>query len=138
MQKKNLPAKVEKTTSKSCILMAVGSFFLCSPNCPKQPRTSFLFYELFYPIVSAKVSAPMSSFHSANMNNLYDHFTLANPPNTFLPTVQQPKDLSYQQQWKIIVWLSYIIGRQSQVVAHHAKLLKNENIYRISSYSFLP
>ena len=31
-------------------------FFLCSPDCPKQPRTSFPFYEFFYPIVSAKVS----------------------------------------------------------------------------------
>jgi hypothetical protein len=35
----------------------LGIFFLCSPNCPKQPRTSFLFYKFFYPIVSAKVSA---------------------------------------------------------------------------------
>ena len=35
--------------------MAVGSFFsLCSPDCPKQPRTSFPFYKFFYPIVSAK------------------------------------------------------------------------------------
>ena len=31
-------------------------FFLCSPNCPKQPRNSFPFYKFFYPIVSAKVS----------------------------------------------------------------------------------
>ena len=31
-------------------------FFLCSPDCPKQPRTSFPFYKFFYPIVSAKVS----------------------------------------------------------------------------------
>ena len=31
-------------------------FFLCSPDCPKQPRTSFSFYKFFYPIVSAKVS----------------------------------------------------------------------------------
>ena len=36
--------------------MAVGSFFLCSPDCAKQPRTSFPFYKFFYPIVSAKVS----------------------------------------------------------------------------------
>ena len=27
--------------------MAVGSFFLCSPDCPKQPRTSFPFYNFF-------------------------------------------------------------------------------------------
>ena len=48
------PQKVEKTTSKCCILMTVGSgFFLCSPELP---RTSFPFYKFFYPIVSAKVS----------------------------------------------------------------------------------
>ena len=41
---------------KSCILMAVWISFLCSPNCPKQPRTSFPFYEFFYTIISAKVS----------------------------------------------------------------------------------
>ena len=31
-------------------------FFLCSPDCPKQPRASFPFYKFFYTIVSAKVS----------------------------------------------------------------------------------
>ena len=36
--------------------MAVGSFFLSSPVCPKQPRTSFPFYRFFYPFVSANVS----------------------------------------------------------------------------------
>ena len=37
--------------------MAVGSFFFFfSPNCPKQPITSFPSYELFYPFASAKVS----------------------------------------------------------------------------------
>jgi hypothetical protein len=34
---------IEKTTPKSCIFMAFVSFFLCSPDCPKQPRTSYLF-----------------------------------------------------------------------------------------------
>ena len=49
--------KVVKTTPKSCILMAVGRFFfLCSPDCPKQRRTSFPFYNFFYTIVSPKVS----------------------------------------------------------------------------------
>ena len=32
-------------------------FFLCSPACPKQPRTSFLFYNFFYPTISARISA---------------------------------------------------------------------------------
>ena len=36
--------------------MAVGSFFLCSPDCPKQSRTSFPSYKFFYTIVFAKVS----------------------------------------------------------------------------------
>ena len=31
-------------------------FFLCSPNCPKQPRTSFPFYKLFYPTISDRIS----------------------------------------------------------------------------------
>ena len=38
--------------------MAVGSFFsLCSPDCPKQPRTSFPFYKFFYPTISGRISA---------------------------------------------------------------------------------
>ena len=36
------PQKVEKLPKKSCILMAVGSFFLCSPDCPKQPKIIIL------------------------------------------------------------------------------------------------
>ena len=38
------------------LLMAVGSFFLCSPDCPKQPRTSFPFYKLFHATISARIS----------------------------------------------------------------------------------
>ena len=58
-KKKNFfPQKVEKTTPKHCILLAVGSFFsLCSPDCSKQPRTSFPFYNFFYPIISGRISA---------------------------------------------------------------------------------
>jgi hypothetical protein len=54
-----LPTKSKKSTSNSCIgtyLWQLGGFFLCSPDCPKQPGTSFPFYNFFYPIVSAKVS----------------------------------------------------------------------------------
>ena len=36
--------------------MAVASFFLCSPDCPKQPRTSFPFYKFFYPTISGRIS----------------------------------------------------------------------------------
>ena len=54
------PQKVEKTTSKSCILMVVGTFLICSPDNPKQPRTSIPFYNSFYTIVSGKVSGAMN------------------------------------------------------------------------------
>ena len=53
------PQKVEKTTPKSCLLMAVGRlFFSAAPTvCPKQPRTSFPFYKFFYPTISGRISA---------------------------------------------------------------------------------
>ena len=35
--------------------MAVGRFFLFSPACPQQPRTSFPFYEFFYTFICAKI-----------------------------------------------------------------------------------
>ena len=51
------PQKIKKTTWKSCLLMAVGSVsFLCSPDCPKQPRTSFPFYKFFYPTILCRIS----------------------------------------------------------------------------------
>ena len=44
LKKISCQEEVEKTTQKICILMAVGRFFfLCSPNCPKQSRASFMF-----------------------------------------------------------------------------------------------
>ena len=48
--------KLKKTTQKVAYLWQLGVVFLCSPDCPKQPRTSFPFHKFFYPIVSAKVS----------------------------------------------------------------------------------
>ena len=53
--------KLKKPPQKVAYLWQLGVFFLCSPNCPKHPRTSFPFYILFYPIVSAKVSECMAS-----------------------------------------------------------------------------
>ena len=41
---------------KSYILMAFECFFLCSPDCPKQPITSFPFYKFFYPTISGGIS----------------------------------------------------------------------------------
>ena len=37
-------------------LVLLGVFFLWSPDCLNQPRSSFPFYKFFYTIVSAKVS----------------------------------------------------------------------------------
>ena len=51
--------KLKKPPQKAAYLWQLGVFSLCSPDCPKQPRTSFAFYEFFYPIVSAKVSGPL-------------------------------------------------------------------------------
>ena len=37
--------------------MAVDRFFLCCPDCPKQPRTSFTFHKFFYTTISCRISA---------------------------------------------------------------------------------
>ena len=44
--------KWKKPPHKAAYLWQLGVFFLCSPDCPKEPRTSFQFYKFFYPIVS--------------------------------------------------------------------------------------
>ena len=75
------PQKVEKTTPKICILMAVGSFFfLCCPNCTKQPRTSFLFHKLFYPTISGRISdyTALTECICKAHNSNKDFFFLAN------------------------------------------------------------
>ncbi len=40
--------KLKKPPQKVAYLWQLGVFFLCSPACPKQPRTSFPFYKFFY------------------------------------------------------------------------------------------
>ena len=59
--------KLKKTPQKVAYLWQLGSFFLCSPDWPKQPRTRFPFYKFFYPIVSAKVSGPIVQQAVVNM-----------------------------------------------------------------------
>ena len=52
-----LPIKSWKKHPKK--LHTYGSwevFFLCSPDCPKEPRTSFPFYKFFYPTISCRIS----------------------------------------------------------------------------------
>ena len=48
---------LKKASQKVAYLWQLGVFFLY----PKQPRTSFLFYKFFYPIVSAKVFGKTTS-----------------------------------------------------------------------------
>ena len=54
IKKKERKKKEKKNTPKSCIL--IKFFFLCSPACPKQPRTSFPFYIFFHTTISARIS----------------------------------------------------------------------------------
>jgi hypothetical protein len=54
-KKKITHKKNKKPPQKVAYLWQLKVFFLCSPICPKQPRTSFPFYKLFYPN-SAKLS----------------------------------------------------------------------------------
>ena len=65
------PQKVEKTTPKSCILMAVGRFS-AAQNSPEQPRTSFPFYKFFYPTISGRISGSRAALLkcSDNRSNL--------------------------------------------------------------------
>ena len=36
--------------------MAVWIFFLCSPDCPKQPRIEYPFYRFLYPMICGTIS----------------------------------------------------------------------------------
>ena len=47
-------------TSKVAYLWQFGFFFLCSPDCPKQPRIDHLFYRFLYPIICGAISGPPS------------------------------------------------------------------------------
>ena len=51
-----LPTKSWKNNPKNLLTYGSWEFFLCSPDCPKQPRTSFMFCKFFYPIISARIS----------------------------------------------------------------------------------
>ena len=47
---------MKKPPHKIAYLWQLGGFFFCSPDCPKQPRASFLFYKFFYPTISCRLS----------------------------------------------------------------------------------
>ena len=49
--------------------MAVGSFFLCIPDCPKKPKTSFPYYKLFFTTISAKISVKYIPIDDVRLRN---------------------------------------------------------------------
>ena len=53
---KKSSTKVEKPPKKLHTYWQLGFFSLCSPDYPKQPTTSFPFYEFFYPTTLVKSS----------------------------------------------------------------------------------
>ena len=53
---------------KVTYLWQMGGFFLCSPACPKQPRTSFPFYKLFYTTISARISGETTTSFPMSLN----------------------------------------------------------------------
>ena len=99
-----LPLKKLKKTPKK--LQTYGSwevFFLCSPDCPKQPRTSFPFYKFSYLQSSVlksvtegkvhvqvlfKISLPIKMFHSIFYRRCqfvgYNPFQLSWAPSPFI------------------------------------------------------
>ena len=71
LEKKFAHKKLKKLPQKVAYLWQLGVFFLCSPNCPKQPRTSFPFYKFFYTTNSYRVSACMYAFCPNNAKNKF-------------------------------------------------------------------
>ena len=57
------PQKLGTPPQKVAYLWQLGVVFLCSPDCPKQPRTSFPFYNFFYPTISCRISGQNSNLH---------------------------------------------------------------------------
>ena len=49
--------KLKKPPQKVAYLWQLEFFLLCSPACPKQPRSSFPFYKLFHATISGRISA---------------------------------------------------------------------------------
>ena len=48
--------KLKKLLEKVAYLWQLGVFFLCCPDCPKQPRISFPFYKFFCTTISCRIS----------------------------------------------------------------------------------
>ena len=67
-KKKKIAHKKLKGPLKTvAYLWQLGVFFLCSPDCPKQPRTSFPFYKFFYPTIWSKICDLNESMSQQNV-----------------------------------------------------------------------
>ena len=55
---------------KVAYLWQLGVSFLCSPECPKQPGTSFPFYKFFYTIVSLNIEYDVLNLCSTTLLGL--------------------------------------------------------------------
>ena len=42
---------MKKPPQKVAYLWQLGGFFLCSPDCPKQPRLEYSIYRFLYPMI---------------------------------------------------------------------------------------
>ena len=62
--------KLKKPPQNVAYLWQLEVFFLCSPNCPKQPRTSFPFYKFFYPTISGRISVWDTPWTTISRQNL--------------------------------------------------------------------
>ena len=47
--------KLKKPPKKVEYIWQLGFFFLCGPDCPKQPRTSYPFYRFSHTIICSKI-----------------------------------------------------------------------------------
>ena len=65
-----IPQIFIKNTPKSCILMAVGTFFSLQHACPKDPRTSFPFYKFFYPTISSLLKSLIKCTATRILNDI--------------------------------------------------------------------
>jgi hypothetical protein len=66
----------------------LGGFFLCSPNCLKQPKTSFPFYKFFYPTISGRISG----FTDLPKCGEGDHPTCPPISSTYGPDLARPTE----------------------------------------------
>ena len=92
------PQKVEKTSSKSCILMAVGIFFLCSPTAQNSPELHFCFINSF--IQSSLLSSLSTTVRQKAKINL-NGLGLSSSSVPLLSGCLETKLFLHRASWKI-------------------------------------